>query len=73
LAIAYLLAACGLRRGTNKPVDGQTVLDSATFGMSVLVLMGVVDEAVFKSLGDTSPFLIIAGLVGIVYALRALH
>ena len=41
--------------------------------MSILVLMGVVDEGVFKALGDTAPFLIIAGLVGIVYALRGLR
>jgi len=73
LAIGYLFTAWLVRRGAGKMVDGQTVLDAATFGMSVLVLLGVIDEQVFKALGDTAPFLIIAGLVGIVYALGSLR
>jgi hypothetical protein len=61
-----------LRSRTAKAVDGQTVLDAATFAMSVLVLLGVIDELVIKALGDTALFLVIAGLVGVVYSLRAL-
>jgi len=72
LAVLYLLVAAWKWHGTTRKVDGQTVFDSAAFATSILLLVGVLDEDTARALGDTSQFLVIAGLAGTVYAIRAL-
>ena len=47
--------------------------DAATFAISCLLLLGVYYPAsVLKAIGDTSMFLIIAGVGGLIYAIRAI-
>ncbi|MBX3496511.1 MAG: hypothetical protein KF769_09740 [Parvibaculum sp.] len=48
------------------------VFDGATFGASVVLLMGIFDPQIIVHLGNTKMFLVIAGLSGIVYSLYAL-
>ncbi len=69
LAVAYLLVAWLTRLQLPEPAK---VFDAAVFATSVLLLCGVIDEQVAKALGDTTSFLIIAGLVGILYSIRTL-
>jgi uncharacterized membrane protein len=68
LSVIYLCVACW-RKGK---AEGQTVFDAAAFATSILLLVGVIDETTAKALGDTTQFLVIAGLAGTVYGLRAL-
>ena len=71
LAAIYLLIAWIIRLQL-KPPEPEKVFDAAVFATSVLLLCGVIDEQVAKALGDTTPFLTIAGLVGVLYSIRAL-
>jgi hypothetical protein len=75
LSTAYLLFAAWIRRGATrpKPIDGQTVFDAATFATSLMLLASVIDEQTAKAFGDSTLYLIIAGLAGAVYAIRALR
>jgi hypothetical protein len=45
------------------------VFDGLTFAISVLLLMGVVYHSVLLLIGDTTPFLVVAGAVGVVYGI----
>jgi hypothetical protein len=69
LMVLYLIAASALRR---RLVNLPKVLDAGLFAGSVLLLMGVIDEKVTKALGDTTLYLIIAGLIGVLYCLRSI-
>jgi uncharacterized membrane protein len=71
-SILYLVVATWRRLASQRTVDGQTVFDSAAFATSILLLIGVIDEDPAKALGDTTQFLVIAGLAGTVYGIRAL-
>ena len=48
------------------------VFDGSTFAVSFMLLMGIVQPDLMKVIGSTKPFLLVAGLVGIVYSLHAL-
>jgi hypothetical protein len=49
-----------------------TVFDGVTFGTSVVLLWGILDPRILEFLGDTTLFLIVAGLAGLVYSIHAL-
>ncbi|MFC4172635.1 hypothetical protein ACFOYU_11280 [Microvirga sp. GCM10011540] len=49
-----------------------SVFDSATFSTSVLLLVGIVEPKVLELIGNTKPFLIIAGIAGVAYSVHAL-
>jgi uncharacterized membrane protein len=42
--------------------------DAATFAGSLLLLVGIINPATLKAVGDTTGFLIIAGVGGVLYA-----
>jgi len=48
------------------------VFDGSTFAGSFMLLMGIVQPDLMKVIGSTKPFLLVSGLVGIVYSLHAL-
>jgi hypothetical protein len=48
------------------------IFDSATFAGSIMLLWGIMDPTVLKALGDTKPFLIVAGVGGFIYCIHAL-
>jgi hypothetical protein len=48
------------------------VFDGSTFAVSFMLLMGIVQPDLMKVIGSTKPFLLVAGLVGILYSLHAL-
>jgi hypothetical protein len=45
------------------------IFDGLTFAISVLLLMGVVYHSVLLLIGDTTPFLVVAGAVGVLYGI----
>jgi hypothetical protein len=68
IAVLYLLAKA-IRQ---KPVNAQAVLDATSFAGSIIVLLAVVDKDTLQALGDSTVFLITAGLIGAVYGIPAL-
>ncbi len=48
------------------------IFDSATFAGSGTLLWGIMDDGVLKTIGDTKPFLLVAGIAGFIYCLHAL-
>jgi hypothetical protein len=77
--VVYLIVAYGLRwwkTGSITNVENQFVLtrifDGATFSGSLMLLAGIMDDGLLKLLGDTKPFLLVAGLAGLIYSLHAL-
>jgi hypothetical protein len=48
------------------------VFDSATFAMSLMLLIGIVQPTVLALIGNTKPFLIVAALAGLIYSGRSL-
>ena len=74
LIILYVTfsSAVHLARGRRKYEIPALVFDAATFSGSVLLLIGVViDREVLRLMGDTTWFLIIAGVVGLIYTIQA--
>jgi Trk-type K+ transport system membrane component len=74
LIILYtvLTLAIRLARGRRDFEIPALVFDAATFSGSVLLLIGVtIDPQTLKLMGDTTWFLIIAGLVGVFYTAAA--
>jgi hypothetical protein len=74
LIILYVVfsSAVHLARGRRKYEIPALVFDAATFSGSVLLLIGVViDREVLRLMGDTTWFLIIAGVVGLIYTIQA--
>ena len=76
--LAYVVVAClinYIRHGTiqhpNKEIIS-VLFDGSLFAGSIVLLIGVVYEPVLKEIGDTKPFLLIAGAAGAVYPLVAL-
>lgn len=73
LAVAYALQWSQTGRFTGKEADYLTrVFDSATFAGSAMLLVGIFVPDVLSLIGNTKPFLIVAGLAGVIYALHAL-
>lgn len=74
LAAAYIFHRC--RKGiwgdpTNRFLLTR-VFDSATFAGSIMILVGVVEPSVLRLIGNTTPFLIVGGIAGVVYSIHAL-
>lgn len=77
LIIGYLVVAYSLgflRKYNLHRADFGTarIFDGSTFAVSVMLLLGIVQPELMKVIGSTKPFLMLAGLVGIVYSLHAL-
>jgi hypothetical protein len=72
LSVVYLTAAFVLRGAVPTSIGAQNVFDAGAFASSIVLLIAVLDEATKQALGDTTQFLVIAGLAGTVYAVRAL-
>ncbi len=66
----YLFGRKSLARlhGGAAPTNMARLSDAATFAGSLLLLAGVVDPETLKAVGDTTVFLIIAGIGGLFYA-----
>ncbi len=68
--IAYILARKGvarLRSGA-APTTMARLSDAATFAGSLLLLVGIINPATLRAVGDTTGFLVIAGVGGFFYA-----
>jgi hypothetical protein len=60
------------KAGKHPRFSATTVFDGATFGTSSMLLWGVLDPTILAFLGDTTLFLVIAGISGVIYSLYAL-
>ena len=74
LSVFYILASYLIELAWRRTVTFRIVriFDSGVFASSTLLTWGVADDAVLKAIGDTKPFLLIAGLAGLTYAAHAL-
>ena len=77
LTIGYLVLAYAIsflrRSGVNHANFGLArIFDGSTFAVSFMLLLGIVQPDLMKVIGSTKPFLLVSGLVGIVYSLHAL-
>jgi hypothetical protein len=77
--VGYLVLCYIIRlwmKGLAGTFDNQIILtrifDGATFAGSLMLLAGIWDDDVMKLLGSTKPFLLVAGLAGLIYSLHAL-
>ena len=61
----------GFRNGTGTGL-AEYVFNGATFSASVIIGMAVYDEQVLRLVGDTTCYLILAGVAGLLYSLHAL-
>jgi hypothetical protein len=74
ISIAYLIARKGavrLRGGSARTNMGR-LSDAATFAGSLLLLFGIIHPATLRAVGDTTGFLIMAGVGGFFYAAEQL-
>lgn len=79
LLIGYMIMAYMLRysRGEHYTDTGHEFMltqlfNGTTFAGSSAVLWGVMDPDVMKIVGDTTMFLLLAGVAGVLYSLRQL-
>jgi formate/nitrite transporter FocA (FNT family) len=49
------------------------IFEGVVFSTSMILLVGLMDAQVLTALGDTKPFLFVAGLAGLVYSAFALR
>lgn len=70
LFLVYMIGrkAVAMTRGATAPTTMARLADAATFAGSALLLSGIVNPATLKAVGDTTGFLIIAGLGGLFYS-----
>jgi hypothetical protein len=78
LAILYVIVAAVVQvRATDWDTFERQILrrifESVAFCTSTMVLIGLMDAQVLKVIGDTKPFLFIAGLAGFFYSIFALR
>lgn len=64
-------------RGRRYKEDGHEFMltqlfNGATFASSVTILWGVMDPKIMSVISDTTTFLLLAGLAGVLYSLRQL-
>ena len=81
LLLAYIAAAAvldqvykrltGFREGTGMGL-AEYVFNGATFSASVIIGLAIYDEQVLRLIGDTTGYLILAGVAGLLYSLQAL-
>lgn len=60
-----------MRRDNGTFFIGQ-IFNGTTFAGSTVLLMGILDPRVLALVGNTKPFLLVAGLAGVCYSLHAL-
>jgi len=74
LFFGYIIARKiqAFRRKAQAPTDIGRLGDATTFAGSVLVLVGVVHPPSLNALGDTTEFLVVAGVGGFFYAVEKL-
>lgn len=77
IMVGYVALALVLNLIRHRSVHGRGeivahVFDAATFAGSTVLLVGIFEPDVLRLLGNTKPFLVIAGLAGLVYSLGAL-
>jgi hypothetical protein len=76
--VAYLIVACFLNWLRHRSIHDpgkeliNQLFDAATFAGSVLVISGVFYQPILVLIGDTKPFLLVAGGAGILYPIGAL-
>jgi hypothetical protein len=72
--VLYMFARKGVARirGHRAPTNMARLSDAATFAGSLLLLVGIVNPVTLKAVGDTTGFLIIAGVGGLLYAVEQL-
>lgn len=74
LVAAY--AVCRIKTGffpTEKDASFVSrIFDSATFASSGVVLLGIFEPSILALIGNTKPFLMVAGLAGFVYGIHAI-
>jgi hypothetical protein len=78
LALAYMAVAAVLQiYYTSWLVFERRVfaraIDSVTFAGSVVLLLALMEQSLLVALGNTKPFLFIAGVCGVVYTVFALR
>ena len=68
--VIYIVARKGVARlyRRSAPTNMARLSDAATFAGSLLLLIGIVNPETLKAVGDTTVFLIIAGVGGLLYA-----
>ena len=73
MAVAVLLNFLRHRsiHPATKNLIGQT-FDASTFAASALVVWGILDPAVLRLIGNTTPFLVIGAAAGIAYSVGEL-
>ncbi|HWI28701.1 MAG TPA: hypothetical protein VN668_17125 [Stellaceae bacterium] len=69
--IARFMGAMGPMRWERKRTV-TAVYDGATFSTSVLILLGIYDHQVMLLIGDTTPVLGIAGVLGVIHTYNSL-
>lgn len=60
------------REFDDRRVIFRVLFDGGTFSGSAMIVWGIIDPVVLDLLGDTKPFLIFAGLAGLIYSLGVL-
>lgn len=76
---AYLVTAYAVRYAKTKTFTNGSnrfllshVFDGSTMAGSVILLWGIVDPAILRIIGETTMFLMIGGVAGVVYSIHAL-
>jgi hypothetical protein len=78
LMVVHLVTAYGIHVVRNKKFPdwrGEVmtrVFDSATFASSVMLIAGIVQPKILLLIGSTKPFLLVAGVAGVLYGVHAL-
>jgi hypothetical protein len=74
VAYAIHMSRC-YKKGDYKrhPEHAKKLFDGVTFAGSLMLMIGVIyDDQVLKLIGDTTLYLVIGGVAGLGYAIRAL-
>ena len=66
----YKATSKGASSAALRPAD--FLFNGATFSASCLIALGIYDDGVLKLIGDTTGYLILAGMAGMGYSLLAL-
>ena len=69
-AIGYIIEAASAKTYMESI---RPVFDGAVCASSVMLLWGVIEPHVLKVIGDTKPYLALAGLAGLFYSIQSLR
>lgn len=74
LLVAYSLDYFrGSKGGETTKIAIERIYNAATFGASVMLLMGVFEPSVLAAIGTLKPFILFAGFAGAIYSLSSLR